>query len=468
MNLPIPRRTLNITQNHIGGFSPMDVVYKIGLNDININTYHIQSIDNRLNNNSKFVFKFTSKNKKKAANNRYLGAGGLTAVYSIELISYDNNLPQDYKNKLEKYRDKYILRIFRGSSNLKIQRDVEIGEIDDSNDEQSKFINMWSNHKNLFPENIIDIFLYGDILINNEYLGYYSITRVYGDDETVKNLSFVDSMKYLKNLYIFLIKLKNLGLTYRDLKIENVGIDLENYNFIVIDYDDVTLLKPSDVKYLAENNFLHYSFGTYAPIYFLKNIQNNNFDMKFDLIYLYGLFNIVQYMFKLEYFKDDKHKMTINYIFNFLNKLDTIWEPIYKFVSCIYKNKTIPPKCEMFIKSIEIQYNYFIKNGFIDFFKKYAEILDKMNIAEISNMNDIEYIIIILMIYILYPLCVDNYEVASFYSQIENYNKIINIIDIILEKLNNNNDDDDYRKKYLKYLKYKMKYLKLKNSNIII
>ena len=39
--------------------------------------------------------------------------------------------------------------------------------------------------KNLFGENIIDIFLYGEIIIDGRYLGYYTITREYMDDEKI-------------------------------------------------------------------------------------------------------------------------------------------------------------------------------------------------------------------------------------------------------------------------------------------
>jgi hypothetical protein len=437
MNLEIPRKTLNITQIHSGGFSPMDVVYKIGLNNVNMNTYQIKSLDEQ------FIFRFTSKNKKETEKNKYLGAGGLTAVYSIKLKSYKND---KYAKSLEKYKDKFILRIFDGAKNLKPKSDVEIGNVDTSNDEQSKFINMWTRHKQMFPENIIDIFLYGDILINNEYLGYYSITRMYGDDKVVKNLSFVERMKYLRNLYSFLIKLKENDLTYRDMKIENVGIDLETSSFIVIDYDDVTLLKPSEVKYLADNQFLHYSFGTYAPIYFLENIKNNNFDMNFDLIYLYGLFNIIQYMFK----KDDFDGNDDYNIFIFLKYFDNIWEPIYNFVSCVFKNKSIPTECEGLQKSINIQYNKCTDD--IKFLKENIVIIDKYGFD-----STFYKILFDLLIYILYPLCVDTYEEASAYSKIDNYNKIIKIIDILLEKYNKKNKN--YRQKYLKY---KTKYMKLK------
>lgn len=443
MELPIPRKTLNITQNQNGGFNPMDVVIKIGLNNININNYIIKSLDNHIS------FSFTEKNKKISAGNKYLGAGGLTTVYSINMLYCDEVLPEKYKNKLNKYSDKLILRIFEGARNNRIQKDVHIGDIDTSNDIQAKFMEGWASHKEMFPENIIDLFLYGDLLINNEYLGYYSITRVYGNEDLVINLDFIQRMHYLKNLYTFLIKLKQNGLTYRDLKIANVGIDLDNFNFIVIDYDDVTLIKPSVAESFANNQSLHYSVGTHAPIYFLDNIRQNNFNINYSLIYLYGLFDIVRYMFKKYDFKTYKYDIVVNAIFDFITDFETLWQPIYNLLSCVYKNKSIPANCKTYVKIINIKYNTFIKKKYISGFKENIAFIDKL-----SENNDIDFILIILISYILYPLIVDNYEEASTYSQIENYTKIIQIIDIIISKSDNN-----YRQKYLKY---KTKYLQLK------
>ena len=87
MKLSIPRKTLNITQIQNGGFEPMGVITKIGLNDINIDNYIITALD------KKTSFKFTDLNKKSSAGNKYLGAGGITAVYGIKLNSLDENLP---------------------------------------------------------------------------------------------------------------------------------------------------------------------------------------------------------------------------------------------------------------------------------------------------------------------------------------------------------------------------------------
>ncbi len=447
MKLPIPRKTLNIIELQNGGFDPMGVVTEIGLNDKKINNYLIKSLDNQIS------FRFTQKNKKVSAGNRYLGAGGLTAVYSIELDLIDENLPDQYKNKLTQYKDKLILRIFSGSRVNKINNDVNFGEEDMSNDEQSRFMKIWSKDKEMFPENIIDLFLYGDLLLNDKYLGYYSITRVYGNENDVMNLNFINRMKYLKNMFQFIIKLKNNGLTYRDLKIANVGLDLDNYNFIVIDYDDVTLIKPSDVENLAKNEFLHYSVGTYAPIYFLENIRQNNLNMNYDLIYLFGLFDVVQYMFKKEDFKIEKYKNVVNAMFGFIKDFETLWEPIYNLVSCIYKNKTIPTKCEGFIKSIDMKYKQFIKDNIFSGLKKNTKYINNIN-----EKDNVEYILLLLLSYIIYPLIVDSYSEASEYSQVENYTKIVKIIDIILEKTIYN--EDEYKQKYLKY---KQKYLKLKN-----
>jgi len=446
MNLPVPRKTLNIKQNQNGGFEPFGVITKIGLNDINIKNYYIESLDKQLS------FRFTEKNKKSSAGNKYLGAGGITAVYSIALDSYDVNLPINYTNKIEKYKENLILRISKGSRINKIKDDVQIGDIDISNDEQSKFIEMWINHKNLFPDNIIDLFLYGDILFNGEYMGYYSITRVYGDENKIINLTFIERMLYLQNLYKFLIKLQDNGLTYRDLKIGNAGIDLDTFDYVVIDYDNVTIMKTSELIDLKQKVRLHYSAGTYVPIYFLENLKNNNIDINFDLLYLYGLFDIVQYLFRKSDFTNINYRKSIDLLFDLIKNIKEIPNTLYDLLTCIHKNQNLPKNCEGYVHAIIKMYNYINRDNIINRIK---ETINYIN--DITILNESEYILIILLCYILYPLVIDNYNEASKYSRQENYRKIIDVIDILINQYN----DIGYKQKYLKY---KMKYIKLKQN----
>ena len=322
---------------------------------------------------------------------------------------------------------------------------------------------MWGTHKSMFPNNIIDLFLYGDILLDGNYLGYYTITRIYGDEKIIQNLDFNKRMLYLKNLYRFLIKLQDNGLTYRDLKIGNAGIDLGTLDYIVIDYDDVTIMNPENLSDLTKKTRIHYSIGTYAPIYILENIKQINIDMQYDLLYLYGLFDIIQYMFKKEDFLEKKYISGISRLFEFIKDIERICYPMYNLMSCIKNNKTIPENCKAFIKSINYMYERSNKNDIINKIKNIGDFINNSNITN----YDLDSILIVLLCYILYPLVIDNYEEASKYSRQENYKKIINVLDIILKKTISDNEPEynpDYENYRQKYLKYKTKYLKLKNS----
>jgi hypothetical protein len=137
-----------------------------------------------------------------------------------------------------------------------------------------------------------------------------------------------------------------------------------------------------------------------------------------------------------------------------IKDIKRIWDPIYNLLICIKNNQTIPIICEAFIKSINNIYNRSNKNDIINKIKNTGDIMNNITIND-----NFDYILIVLLCYILYPLVIDNYEEASKYSRQENYKKIIDVIDIILKKTIS--DNENYRQKYLKY---KTKYLKLKNS----
>ena len=171
MKLIIPRKTLQITNSVMpGGGYPEEAIEWINLNDSNINTFKLNTMDNN------YKFKFSPDNKNIYNGAKYLGKGALTAVYKIRL---ESQTPINGYTIPDKYKDELILRIYDNNDipvdtdydTYKGKGDIEVGGEDTFNDSQSKFINMWTEHKQKFLENIIDIFMYGEILLNSNYLG---------------------------------------------------------------------------------------------------------------------------------------------------------------------------------------------------------------------------------------------------------------------------------------------------------
>ena len=223
MNLVIPRKNLVIKIRKSGGGTPEEIISNINLNDTNINNYDIENVPYG-DNAEKFSFRFTNENvahpelseyKRMKNPPKFLGKGAMTAVYTIKLEKQTSEI----YNIPSKYHDSLILRIYDNDLyNGEIGNQYNIGEIDENNDDQTKFINMWTTHKRLFPENIIDLFMYGEIIINDEYSGFYSITRKYLDHHKISTFNLETKVKYFKNLLLFLQKLIDNNYTYRDLE----------------------------------------------------------------------------------------------------------------------------------------------------------------------------------------------------------------------------------------------------------
>jgi len=214
---------------------------------INLQKNGLQFNKRIINFDNTYNFRFDDNNTEKNLDSNkhyYKGAGTYTAVYSIQMtLGLENPV-------LSKYKDKLILRIFK-------------------DDNLDKFINQWKKHKNQFPENIIDIFFYGDMRYKDDsgtiqHLQYV-ITREYYDYLSIERLQ----IKYKKLLFLellkFLDKIEN-EYYYNDLKYENIGFDIDEtlqLKFIVLDYDIYTLSVDKKVHVY-----------TYIPPYYYYNISN--------------------------------------------------------------------------------------------------------------------------------------------------------------------------------------------------
>ena len=199
----IPRKNLNIKNRiMVGGIFPEDIIKKVKLTDETISSYLIESTDRTFN------FQFTEKNKKKLDTFRYLGKGGLTSVYSIKL-THQSSLSQDKYTIPDIYHDKLILRIYQNRNYTgSLKSEVNVGNEDLNDDQQSLFIKKWTIEKTIYPENIIDLFMYGEISLFGDYLGYYTITREYNDDYIILNMPLENKLKFLISFIEFLEKLK--------------------------------------------------------------------------------------------------------------------------------------------------------------------------------------------------------------------------------------------------------------------
>jgi hypothetical protein len=304
----IPRKNLNI-KNRImaGGRFPEDIIKKIKLTDETITSYLIESTDRTFN------FQFTEKNENILDTFKYLGKGGLTSVYSIKL-THQYSLSQDKYTIPDIYHDKLILRIYKNinySGSLKSE--VNVGNEDLNDDYQSSFIKKWTRDKTTYPENIIDIFMYGEISLLGDYLGYYTITREYNNDDFILSMSLENKLKFLMSFIEFLQKLKENNFVYRDCKIENIGVEIKGDQciFIILDYDDVTLFTEDEFNKFKTTYGIYYHFGTFPPLYILP-FNDDSYNPK--LIHLYGIYTLMIELFDKDLETYTSYNTFTNYV----------------------------------------------------------------------------------------------------------------------------------------------------------
>jgi hypothetical protein len=212
---------------------------------------------------TEWQFKFNEKNTKHEKKSRYLAHGTYTAVYGIELMTNQTLIP-------ERYRDKLILRISK------------IEQLDD-------FIEEWKSHKQKFGENIIDIYLYGNVFTKTKSkyneIGQYIITREYYNSSNIDSLPIDAKINILYSLLNFLKKIEIYEYSYDDLKYANIGYDIINGNFIfiVLDYDNITLQPISERTK---------SVNTYRPIFTVIEKKIN-----YKYLHVSGLASVIALLF---------------------------------------------------------------------------------------------------------------------------------------------------------------------------
>lgn len=180
-------------------------------------------------------------NKRHKILGKCIAAGTFTAVIGVRDISKN-------KNFIDK---KLIMRIF--SMRHQTMRN---------------FISRWKHDKQLYTENIIDIYFYGNVIGAKERTRYV-MTKMYRtfNDATLDTMEFNKKIMLVNNLLILCDRIRTSGKYIRDLKLENIGFD-ENYNIVLIDYEEITIIDPNDSTLLLSQDYnakLKYWSGTYSP-----------------------------------------------------------------------------------------------------------------------------------------------------------------------------------------------------------
>jgi len=253
---------INFTINQIGGLSK------------NI-LEHLKSNYQYLKTDNGLYFRTNNKNNETNTEFKYLGVGTFTVVVGIQ---YDKFIGiQNPKNWDDKYDDKLILRITEEDSSTLIENNYNID-------------------KPIFKNNLLDIYLYGRLKINGMTGYYYTITREY--ETNLKKLNVYDKIKFVKSYFNVLVLANKHNIFYRDSKYENIGYDLDGNEctFIILDYDEHTLVKIDTYSNDSKKAFFHGTFPTYYALTHIYQDKNNTKDLPrsyYDKLYITGMVDIL-------------------------------------------------------------------------------------------------------------------------------------------------------------------------------
>lgn len=401
------------------------------------------------------------------------------------VLGFDDNLNivnenpysnfMDIKNKTVYFGVKYY-REFNTSLNLP-QVDLVLRCFDNLNDDGLKnFIQKWKNDKRNFNNNIINIFLYGNIYNGERYVSSFILTKKYNDYSDILRFDMDETIFFYSRLIEFLNELKGLNMIYRDLKFSNIGYEKlpeGQIQFIVLEYDNLTLLNLNDeffngFKLTGCNN--KYCGGTLIPYYVIHDYFYSNPDWlsRLDKLYCLGLFEITMCLF----FKDEKNFHELYKLLSGISSLKsslyyhhliTIFDDIDKYLKIqnnvydlVCKFVQINPILDKFLHDLMI--NLIVKPYEIIWYPKYIinmfnkilpgekEFDGKPNGTTIHPIGS-------LLNYSPTPKQIEDIFNDKFESRNKQVEKKIELL---------GGDDQTYYKKM--YLKYKFKYIKLKNS----
>lgn len=111
-------------------------------------------------------------------------------------------------------------------------------------DNECNLLNSYNKYKELelTGTHMMNIYMMGNIYDDNYIQCQYLITDKYNNETDIKNFSFEDKFDLFIQIYNFINDCIENEILYRDVKLKNIGCD-ENNNFIILDFDDKTLLE---------------------------------------------------------------------------------------------------------------------------------------------------------------------------------------------------------------------------------
>lgn len=193
----------------------------------------------------------------------------------------------------------FVIKQLKKYSNVKVRnfkKDILILKLFDLNYKtMDSYIEEWSSNIDIFGNSIIDIYMYGDLCTKDgKIICNYIITKKYENYLSLLKLDYGHIIKYIIKIMLFLKICKENDIIFRDFKFSCIGYEFINseIQFVVLDYNDITLLKKNDVFFdKFKDGCDAMCVGTLVPYFIIHDFfeMEVNWKNKLDKIYSIGL-----------------------------------------------------------------------------------------------------------------------------------------------------------------------------------
>jgi hypothetical protein len=186
-----------------------------------------------------------------------------------------------------------------------------IQPIDEKYIDSDIFINKWKKDRNNFEQFIPEIFFYGNVYNNTgEFLSSYYITKKYFDHKDIIKLTWTQTLDYFKDILSMLDTVVKYKFVYKNISMFGLGFDIEKSNdsnseqivVKILKYNSTSLLSLEDEyfkQFELTKCFGKNCIGNLIPFYVIDDFYGlrNDWLNRLDKSYSLGLVEIIFVLF---------------------------------------------------------------------------------------------------------------------------------------------------------------------------
>jgi hypothetical protein len=226
-------------------------------------------------------------------------------------VDRTNNSVSFVITQLKKYSNVKVRNFKKDILNLKL--------IDLNHKTMDSYIQEWNENITIFHDSIIDIYMCGDLCTKDgKVICNYIITKKYENNFSLLKLDYSQTIKYIIKMMLFFGTCEENNIIFRDFKFSCIGYEFIDgeIQFIVLDYNDTTLLKKTDIFFdTFKDGCNAMCVGTLVPYFIIHDFfeMETNWKDKLDKLYSVGL---AETLIFLLYEQDETMEKILKFIYN--------------------------------------------------------------------------------------------------------------------------------------------------------